>query len=55
MNGSFEMNDYGMGFIPLELLSIIPGKPDSQEDFRMRVEYNLAKFVAEYRASIYDA
>jgi hypothetical protein len=47
------MNDLGMGFIPVELLTIIPGKPDSREDFRIRVEYNLAKIVEAYKACMY--
>lgn len=39
-----------MRHIPEELLGLIPGKYDSREDFRPRVEYNLAKVIEAYRA-----
>lgn len=39
-----------MRHIPQELLGLIPGKYDSREDFRPRVEYNLAQVIEAYRA-----
>lgn len=38
-----------MRHIPQELLGLIPGKYDSREDFRPRVEYNLAQVIEAYR------
>lgn len=38
-----------MRHIPQELLGLIPGKYDSREDFRPRVEYNLTQVIEAYR------
>jgi hypothetical protein len=41
--------DVDMRLIPIELLSMIPGKSSARDDFRPRVEYNLGKVIEAYR------